>query len=192
MASWSARRDFLPAGLKPDQVDLAGDTIRVHVRSSAAAAACPRCGTISRHVDSRYRRQPADLPAHGRAVALILLVRRFRWRVAHCPARIFAGRLSPAVAGPYARRTARLQGLVRHLGLALGGRPAQALAGRLLLPVSKDTFLRSVRITVQTSRSAPRVIGLDDWAWPKGRRTRWSGAWPEMALRSSRSSATPA
>ena len=100
MASWSARRDFLPAGLKPDQVDLAGDTIRVHVRSSAAAAACPRCGTISRHVDSRYRRQPADLPAHGRAVALILLVRRFRWRVAHCPARIFAGRLSRAVAGP--------------------------------------------------------------------------------------------
>ena len=60
------------------------------------------------------------------------------------------------------------------------------------MPVSKDTLLRSVRTTEQTSRSAPRVIGLDDWAWRKGRRTRWSGAWPEMALRSSRSSATPA
>ena len=34
---------------------------------------------------------------------------------------------------------------MRHLGIALGGRPAQALAGRLLLPVSKDTFLRGVR-----------------------------------------------
>jgi len=30
MVSWSARRDFLPAGLKPDQVELAGDKIRVH------------------------------------------------------------------------------------------------------------------------------------------------------------------
>ena len=61
------------------------ETIRVHARScGAAAAACPRCGTISRHVHSRYWRQPADLPAHGRAVALILLVRRFRCRVAHC------------------------------------------------------------------------------------------------------------
>ena len=171
MVSWFARRDFLPAGLKLDQVELAGETIRVHARScGAAAAACPRCGTISRHVHSRYWRQPADLPAHGRAVALILLVRRFRCRVAHCPARIFAERFSPVVAGPYARRTARLQGLVRHLGLALGGRPAQALAGRLLLPVSKDTFLRSVRTTVQTSRSAPRVIGLDDWAWRRGQR----------------------
>ena len=170
MASWFARRDFLPAGLKPDQVELVGDTVRVHVRSSAAAAACPRCGTISRHVHSRYRRQPADLPAHGRTVALVLLVRRFRCRVAHCPARIFAERFSPAFAGPYARRTARLQGLVRHLGLALGGRPAQALAGRLLLPVSKDTFLRSVRTATGEDAGEPRVIGIDDWAWRRGQR----------------------
>ena len=68
----------------------------------------------------------------------------------------------------------RLSWLARRsastLGLALGGRPAQALAGRLLLPVSKDTFLRSVRTTVQTARSEPRVIGLDDWAWRRGQR----------------------
>ena len=45
MVSWFARRDFLPAGLKLDQVELAGETIRVHARScGAAAAACPRCG----------------------------------------------------------------------------------------------------------------------------------------------------
>jgi transposase len=63
-----------------------------------------------------------------------------------------------------------LQDLVHHLGLALGGRPAQALTARLLLPVSKDTFLHSVRIAMRPPVSAPRVIGIDDWAWRRGLR----------------------
>lgn len=170
MASSFSRRDFLPAGLKAEQVELVGNTIRVHSRSAKSSAACPHCGTISRHVHSRYRRRPADLPAHGRAVELVLLVRRFRCRAMRCPARIFAERFPPAVTRPHARRTSRLQGLVRHLGLALGGRPAQALAGRLLLPVSKDTFLRSIRNTTEAATSELRAIGIDDWAWRKGQR----------------------
>ncbi|WP_417604918.1 ISL3 family transposase [Primorskyibacter flagellatus] len=170
MASQFSRRDFLPAGLKADQVELAGNTVRIHARSAKAAAACPRCGTVSRHVHSKYRRRPADLPAHGRKVELVLLVRRFRCRSLRCPAKIFAERFPPDVTRPHARRTSRLQGLVRHLGLALGGRPAQALAARLLLPVSKDTFLRSIRDTAEASSSDLRVIGIDDWAWRKGQR----------------------
>ena len=170
MTSWFSRRDFLPAGLKAEQVELVGNTIRVHSRSTKTAVACPQCGTISRHVHSRYRRRPADLPAHGRKVELILLVRRFRCRATHCPAKIFAERFLSAVTRPRARRTSRLQGLVRHLGLALGGRPAQALAGRLLLSASKDTFLRSVRDTTEVATSELRVVGIDDWAWRKGQR----------------------
>lgn len=170
MTSWFSRRGFLPAGLRAEQVELIGNTIRVHSRSAQTAAACPQCGTISRHVHSRYRRRPADLPAHGRAVELVLLVRRFRCRAMHCHAKIFAERFPPAVTRPHARRTSRLQGLVRHLGLALGGRPAQALSGRLLLPVSKDTFLRSVRDTTEAATSELRVVGIDDWAWRKGQR----------------------
>ena len=170
MSSWFSRRDFLPTGLMADQVELDGNTIRVHARSSEPAAACPRCGTISHHVHSRYRRRPADVPAHGRAVELVLRVRRFRCCAPRCPAKIFAERFSPGVTQPHMRRTSRLQGLVRHLGLALGGRPAQALARRLLLPVSKDTFLRSVRGAAGADTSVPRVIGIDDWAWRKGQR----------------------
>ena len=170
MASSFSRRGFLPAGLKAEQVELAGNTIRIHSRSAKTAAVCPRCGMVSRHVHSRYRRHPADLPAHGRQVELILLVRRFRCRAMHCPTKIFAERFPPAVTRPHARRTSRLQDLVRHLGLALGGRPAQALAGRLLLPVSKDTFLRSIRDATEATSSELRVIGIDDWAWRKGQR----------------------
>lgn len=68
------------------------------------------------------------------------------------------------------RRTSRLQELVHHLGLALGGRPAQALAQRLLVPASKDTFLRCARSVMGPASETPRVIGIDDWAWRKGQR----------------------
>ena len=57
-----------------------------------------------------------------------------------------------------------------QLGLMLGGRPAQALAERLLLPVSKDTFLPSVRAASRRTPEQLRVIGIDDWAWRRGRR----------------------
>lgn len=137
MASLFSRRGFLPAGLRAEQVELVGNTIRIHSRSAKTAAACPRCGTVSGHVHSRYQRRPADLPAHGRKVELVLQVRRFRCRSLPCPARIFAERFPPEVTRPYARRISRLQVLVRHIGLALGGRPAQAIATRLLLPVRK-------------------------------------------------------
>ena len=170
MASQFSRRDFLPEGLKADQVGLVGNTVRIHSRSAKASAECPRCGTVSRHIHSKYYRRPADLPAHGRKVELVLLVRRFRCRALRCPAKIFAERFPPDVTRPHSRRTSRLQGLVRHLGLALGGRPAQALARRLLLPVSKDTFLRSVRAATEETVAHPRVVGIDDWAWRKGQR----------------------
>jgi transposase len=64
----------------------------------------------------------------------------------------------------------RLQGLIRHLALALGGRGAQALGQRLLLSVSKDTFLRSLCPATDHSVAPARVIGIDDWAWRKGQR----------------------
>lgn len=170
MASWFSRQGFLPDGLKVDQVELTGNTIRIHTHSPEISAACPCCGMASTRVHSRYQRRLADLPAHGRVVELVLSARRFRCRTANCRTRIFAERFSPAIAQAYARRTARLQGLIRHLGLALGGRPAQSLAGRLLFPVSKDTFLRSVRNPAKPGGDDLRVVGIDDWAWRRGQR----------------------
>lgn len=170
MASGMDRRAFLPGGLKAERVEVVDDSVLIHARPVGGAAACPGCGEISRRVHSHYQRRLADLPAHGRQVSIVLSARRFRCRSVSCRTRIFAERLTPAIAQAYGRRTGRLQDLVRHLGVALGGRPAQALAARLLLPVSKDTFLRSVRTAMRPPVSAPRVIGIDDWAWRRGQR----------------------
>ncbi len=133
-------------------------------------AACPSCGSVSRTVRSRYDRQLADLPAHGRRVVICVRVRRFLCADRHCARRIFAERLEPSVARTFARRTERLDGIVQHLGRALGGRPGQRMARRLLLPVSKDTLLRTVRRRAVVPREAPKIVGIDDWAWRKGHR----------------------
>lgn len=75
---------------------------------------------------------------------LVVQVRPFRCFTVNCCRAIFAERLDPGLTRPHLRLTARMQGLIRHLALALGGRAAQALGRRLLLSLSKDTFLRSV------------------------------------------------
>lgn len=94
-------------------------------------------------------------------------MRRFRCRQPNCQRHIFAERLGPAVTTPFWRRTVRLEGIVHHLGLALGGRPGQNLARRLVIPVSRDTLLRVVwRRTVDPALT-PRVVGIDDWAWKR-------------------------
>ena len=95
-------------------------------------------------VHSCYSRRPADLPLSGRSVRLDGHRSPLPLRRGSCRAAIFTERFREGLA-PWARRTARLDCIVHHLGLALGGRPAASFAKRLMLPVSNDTLLRVVR-----------------------------------------------
>jgi hypothetical protein len=157
MMSRAERERFLPEGLEAKRIKVSGSMVVVQARASSATSACPRCGQTSRRQHSRCQRRLADLPAHGREVRIVLSVRRFRCPTSHCRTKVFAERFGPAITRPHARRTSRLQGLVRHLGLALGGRPAQALAGRLLLPVSKDTLPHAAPVPFPMTAPIRRV-----------------------------------
>ncbi|MEN3237977.1 MULTISPECIES: ISL3 family transposase [Methylobacterium] len=160
----------IPAGLVVEQVDLEPDRIIISTHPRATAAACPGCGETSTRLHSRYARTLADLPRQGRRVVIAVQTRRWRYPQPHCPCRVFAERLA-GVAQASARRTHRLGDLQHHLGLALGGEAGTRLAGRLGLPVSPDTLLRLVRGRASTQADrAPRVLGIDDWAWRRGQR----------------------
>lgn len=63
-----------------------------------------------------------------------------------------------------------MEGIVHHLGLALGGRPGAVFAARLMLPVSNDTLLRVVRRRARCRTDPLIVVGIDDWAFGRNHR----------------------
>jgi len=159
-----------PCGLAVERIETEPDKLVIVARPVAGSAICPACGRASVSVHSRYQRVLSDLPSQGRPVEIRVWARRFRCLPADCPRKIFAERLEATIARPFDRRTSRLEGIVHHLGLALGGRPGQSFARRLLLPVSNDTLLRIVRRRATRPTEALRVVGIDDWAWKRGHR----------------------
>lgn len=119
-----------PAGLLISAVTAEPDRLLILARPTAGDAACPKCGRRSGRIHSRYDRHLMDLPSHGRTVRLQVQVRRFRCATITCPRRIFGEPLADGIAPRAARRTARLEGVVHHLGIALGGRPAPRASTR--------------------------------------------------------------
>jgi transposase len=164
-----SRSDLVPAGFVVESALCEADKTTITVQSSRSFGLCPSCGMVSRRVHSHYSRHVTDLPLSGRIVQLVLIARRFRCDAVLCGRQIFTERFADDVA-PSARRTTRLDCIVHHLGLALGGRPAAGFAKRLMLPVSNDTLLRVVRRRSRPPADQLAVVGIDDWAWRRNHR----------------------
>lgn len=141
----------------------------LELRPTTPGARCPRCKTASSRVHSRYVRRPRDLAWANIPVQWQLQVRRFRCDEMSCSQRIFSEQF-PQVLAPWARRAARLTQSLGQIALALGGEAGARLSQRLGLPSSAKTLLRIVRRLPLPLVSAPRAVGIDEWAWRKGRR----------------------
>jgi transposase len=141
----------------------------VDLSSRQRAATCPRCQHRSTAVHSSYRRTVADLPIAGTQVLLHLQVRRFFCRRTACPQRIFAERFSGLVP-VRSRHSIGVCTALGRVGFAVGSRAGARLAHALGLPGSSRTILRVIHRMPFPLVAAPRVIGLDEWAWRRGRR----------------------
>jgi len=160
--------ELIDENLQISQVNVANE-ITITLRTTLPIAACPGCGTISKRVQSRYRRTLHDLPISGRFVRLIVEVRRFFCKKSTCARKIFAEQL-PVLCRPHAQRTKRLQEALCRLGLAVGGQAGEDRGCEQGMSGSRDTILRLVRKFELPAAQEPRVIGLDDWAWKRRRR----------------------
>lgn len=160
-----------PAEVQVERLIAEADHITLVVRVFRPAAPCPGCTRPSCRVHSYYERRLADLPWNGIPVEIRLRTRRFFCDTHACAQRIFTERL-PETTETYARRTLRMDQALRWLALALGGEAGARTARRLGLGVSGDTLLRHLRrMPVRKPVPiAPRVLGMDDWAWRKGQR----------------------
>jgi len=168
-----------PACLVPDPAHLhllrlavEAKGIVAHATTIAPQAPCPMCRQPSARVHSHYVRRVADLPWQGVAVSLELQVRRFFCDNAACRRQIFVERL-PAVVAPYARHTVRLEEALTLLGLALGGEAGARVVRAMGLQLSPDRLLARIRAAALPAAAdghAPRVLGVDDCAFRRGKR----------------------
>lgn len=159
--------DFLP-DCDIDAVDTDGIGLIVKAHTTGAASPCPYCGQRSHRIHSYYTRTISDLPISTYAVYLKLRIRRFRCFNTACPKKTFAERI-PGLVAPYAQRTVRLVDSLHAVGYVLGGEAGRRLVDALRMRTSGDTLIRILRQKAPVLTVTPRVLGVDDWAFRKGR-----------------------
>lgn len=159
---------FIPAQFLVEEVRNSAEQVTITCRARRAAARCPACRRRSTRLHSRYLRRISDLPWQGRPVSLWFRARRLRCDNKHCHQQVFAERAEAVAA--WGRRTARLRDTQRSVGLVLGGEGGARLIERLGMATSADTVLRIVRDSGAVPHSIPRILGVDDWAWRRGKR----------------------
>jgi transposase len=158
----------LPAHLRLEQIEITSQTLILSLSVETAEAACPLCQQTSHRVHSHYTRTLADLPCGGKTLRLLVLVRRFFCKTEAWVRKIFAERL-PDLTSVYARRTTRCKDTLAELGFTLGGKAAAALGAFLGLESSRMTILRILRTTSSPAVPTPKMLGIDEWAYRRGK-----------------------
>lgn len=141
----------------------------IHALSRQTEVKCPCCARPSRQRHSRYVRTIRDVAWGGQPVTIKLLVRKYFCETVGCPKWVFSEQL-PKFAARYGRRTTRLENRIEDFGLSFGGNPTARLMAKTDGKVSRHSILRRVRRSSRASRPTPKKLGVDDFAFRKGRR----------------------
>lgn len=162
---------IIPSGLQLSKAVLVNQdpSLLIAAVSAQKRSACPCCGNQSKSVHGFYDRSLADLPVSGRETKVILRVRKFFCKNRKCSRKVFTERFVDQIK-PYKRCFSRSADLVRSVGTELGGNKGAALCKVIGYPVSSSTVLRTLKGIGVTARALTSgTIGVDDWAYKKGR-----------------------
>ncbi|MCB0851889.1 MAG: ISL3 family transposase, partial [Bacteroidetes bacterium] len=168
MATFSANCLLGLDGINVSSFAFEEDHMVIDLSSVSVYSQCPACSTPSAKVHSRYTRTILDLPVAGKTVEARFCVRKFFCLSTACQRKIFSERLEKIVK-PYGRRTIRLDQRLTILGLKSGGSSGASIAMLFGIPVSCSTILRLACSAEEPELDIPRVLGIDDWAYKKGR-----------------------
>ena len=155
------------AGVIIEEVAVAAGLLLVLARARAGTSACPKCGTVSGRVHSRYQRRLSDAAIGGQQVEIRLAVRRFFCPDTGCGSKTFAEQVD-GLTSRYARKTPLLSSVLSRIAVALAGRAGSRLAAGLGAPASRQVMLRLVMAAPDPEAPAPRVLGVDDFAVRRG------------------------
>jgi transposase len=154
--------------LDHSEIDATCDRLTLSVSSTQASVPCPLCCHKTQRIHSRYQRTLVDLPCVNFSLVLVIQVCKFFCDNLDCTRRVFTERL-PGVAAPWARKTVRLVQRIQSIALALGGVAGARLAHQIGVHVCGSTLLNHLKQLILPSIAAPKILGVDDFAFRKGR-----------------------
>ncbi|WP_308378003.1 ISL3 family transposase [Streptomyces sp. ISL-98] len=131
------------------------------------APRCPGCRVRARRVHSSYERGLAERPLTGKRLQVRLRVRRFFCDRSSCRRRTFVEQVS-GLSERYRRSSLGLKQWLHAVAVELGGRPGERLCRKMSLPVGRSRLLELLESPPVPER-APRVLGVDEFAFRKGR-----------------------
>jgi transposase len=159
---------FLPDSLTVTATQTSADQLILTVRDTRPQVCCPVCGQPSGRIHSHYLRVTQDAAMSDHAVEVRLQVRRLRCTTPSCPRQTFA-EAWPGWLDARVQRTTRLAQLQRSVALALGGEAGRRLLDLLHDDTSADTLLRLIRSQLIPEQPPPRVLGVDDFCFRRGK-----------------------
>ncbi|MBV2155067.1 ISL3 family transposase [Kitasatospora sp. SUK 42] len=143
------------------------ELVVMEVAACGPASCCPGCGSPGKRTHSTYWRTLAERPLAGRRLAIRLRVRRFFCDRSRCRRRTFVEQVR-GLSERHVRSSIGLQQWLRAVAVELGGRAGERLCRKLSVAAGRTRLLGLLEAPEVPER-APRVLGVDEFAFRKGR-----------------------
>jgi len=161
---------YYPECLKVTQVDDQDESITITLKSAKHSHICPGCGEEMRAYHGTYRRTVQDLPILHKNVKLKIIAYEYNCGNPACEVATFVEDYDGFV-GRHGRMTRRCEDFVRALALETNCEGAAMICKLLGIKISGDTIIGMLRKLADcTLRPMGDVIGVDDFAYRKGKR----------------------
>lgn len=147
--------------------ELSDSICLIKLKSYRHFANCPVCHQKSHSIHDRYERRLTDLPILQLPTHLVVIVHKFRCLNKNCSRKVFSENFD--CFPRYQRRSSRAQNLLRKLSIELTAEQGKRMTSLLNLSVSASTLLRIAHKEKIPFFETPRVLGIDDWAFRKGK-----------------------
>ncbi len=148
-------------------IDYSCSIVKIYASIKAKRSKCPKCEKYSNKVHDYYTRTLSDLPVFQNKTTIILKTRKFKCQNPQCNRKVFSEQ-TPYILR-YSRRTKRVSKVLDSLSIELTGNLGSILSKQLLISVSNSTITRIAHRQQLPEIIQPKVLGVDDFAYRKGR-----------------------
>ncbi|WP_344397049.1 ISL3 family transposase, partial [Streptomyces asiaticus] len=157
---------FPGLGVRVERVSDSSGALVVEAVGTGRPGRCPDCRKQARRVHSSCQRSLDERPLGSRRVVVRLRVRRYFCDRRKCSRKTFVEQV-PGLTERHRRSSTVLTGWLRSIAIEFGGRPAARLCRRLPLAAGRTRLLGLLTAPAVPDR-APRVLGVDEFAFRKG------------------------